>query len=239
MNIGNKLKGIIILALLFGMLSPFASPLKAQAASVQQGVVDITSGKLIVRSSPNAKASTIGSLSKSQKVAVLSQKNGWAQIQYGSKKGYVSLQYLRFYLSTSSSSVKKITDRVISIQRDTWDRTLSKQQIYSILAPAYTKAYIDGYFKVHMRTDGKRNGVQMYHINETDIFGYAISTFDWAKQYDPMPTHSYYKKNNSEYLIVSQYKNDEMDGNHTLTLSLIKEPKSSWKVYGINRVYDK
>ncbi|MFS0782178.1 SH3 domain-containing protein [Bacillus sp. 1P06AnD] len=232
------LKVLLSSILLVGLYTPFATnSVEAKAASVQEGVVDIVNGHLAVRSQPSGNASSIGTLKRSQKVNVYSQKNGWAHIQYGSKKGYISLKYVRFYRTTSAGSVKKITDRAISTQRKTWEKAYTKNELYTIMSPAFTQAYIDGNFKTHYMKSGIRNGQQLYSIIPTEIWGYGISTFDWYGKYGKKPTYSFYVKNNAEYLIVSQYQQNEESGNNTMTLSLIKQPKSNWKVFGINRIY--
>ena len=54
----------------------------------------VTATSLNVRSGGSTNDSIIGSLSRGQAVTVLSEASGWARIQYGSGKAYVSMQYL-------------------------------------------------------------------------------------------------------------------------------------------------
>lgn len=54
-----------------------------------------TARTLNIRSMPNTNASIIGSLKHNQVVDVYETTNGFAKIKYGSKYGFVSLQYLK------------------------------------------------------------------------------------------------------------------------------------------------
>ena len=54
-----------------------------------------TARVLNVRSMPNANASVIGSLKQYQEVDVYETTNDFAKIKYGSREGYVSLQYMK------------------------------------------------------------------------------------------------------------------------------------------------
>ena len=54
----------------------------------------VTATSLNVRSGGSTNDSIIGSLSRGQAVTVLGEASGWARIQYGSGKAYVSMQYL-------------------------------------------------------------------------------------------------------------------------------------------------
>ncbi|WP_052343563.1 SH3 domain-containing protein [Bacillus massiliigorillae] len=224
---------IISIALMVTVFIPFTTD-STKAATTQIGTIDITSGKLNVRNSASSKAKVIGSLKRSDKVTVFSQlKTGWTQIQYGKGKGYISSDYVRFYKTTSPASVKKITDRVIKIQRSTWTYDLTKQQIYNMLSPAFSKDYIDLDFKQHFHISGKNSkGVPLYSIIETEIWGNGIVGFFWDDAIHK-PKYFFYHKNGVEYLEVSQFVVDEMTGNYTYTLYLKKEPKSDWKVYSI------
>lgn len=47
----------------------------------------------------------------------------------------------------SQSTAKSITDKVINMQRKTWERNYTKQQIYSIMNPGFTTTYIDKFLK--------------------------------------------------------------------------------------------
>ncbi|MBX9999310.1 MULTISPECIES: SH3 domain-containing protein [Priestia] len=235
----NMLKVFLIAILAVAVILPFSKADTTQAASTKTAYVDVSSGSLTVRSGPGANYKKVGSLKNGVKTTVYSQtKTGWSEIRYNKRKAYVSTKYLRFYYNMSQSTAKSITDRVINMQRKTWERNYTKQQIYSIMNPGFTTTYIDKFFKEQMYKSGKdRYGNQLYHQIETEIFGYNIDNFEWyAKK---KPTIQYYIKDNQEYLVVSQYLLDEESGNHWTYLYLSKaNSKSTWKVYDISRKYD-
>lgn len=236
------LKIVLSIVLALSLMMPLQVQTEAAASQPQMATVDIIKGTLPVVSKPSKNAPVIGSLKRSEKVPVYSQtKSGWAEIRYNNKKAYISSQYIRFVKKTSLYSVKQITDRATALQRVTWKKNYTKQQIYSIMSPSFTKAYIDAYFKEHMYTVGKdQRGVQLYHVKETDIYGYGIDAFDWYLKVNPKkPTVSFYIKNGKEYLDVTHYHVSELSGNHYTTLYLFREPKSTWKVYKISRQYVK
>lgn len=54
----------------------------------------VTTQKLNVRSIPYATGQLLGTLAKGQTIEVLSIENGWAQVNYKNKKGYVSASYI-------------------------------------------------------------------------------------------------------------------------------------------------
>ena len=68
-----------------------------KTVSEKSATVNTQSTALNVRAGDSTAYKIIGSLSKGEAVAVLSQQNGWAKILYhGNKTGYVSSAYLKF-----------------------------------------------------------------------------------------------------------------------------------------------
>lgn len=192
------------------------------------------SDEVVIRSGPGEGYDKVGTLKEKTKVSVYSTKNGWAQILYQTKKAYVPAQSIRFYSSFSQAEAQKITDKVIALQRATWEKSQTKAQIFSVMSEGYTNDYINKYFKQLFRPAGTDTSeTPLYHIVETEIYGYAIDRFDWAPKHDPEPpTIIHYVQDGKEYLIVSQYHLNEESGNHLSTLSLYKSgPSASWKVY--------
>ncbi|MCM3238468.1 SH3 domain-containing protein [Heyndrickxia oleronia] len=242
MKISRLFKLIICAALTFPMIGMLFFIGDPKAASLQVGLVDLESGTLNVRSGPGVQYKRIGALKNGATVTVYYQtKNGWSEIRYNKKKSYVSSQYLRVHLQMKPFVAKGITDKVIKAQRKTWEKNYTKKQIYSMMSPHYTTSYIEKYFKQQMRTAGKdKNGNQLFHVIETEIWGYSLDTIDWNPEYQPKkPTIKYYKKNGKEYLEVSQFMVDELSGNHTSTLYLLKEStKANWKVYKYERNFN-
>ncbi|WP_050615209.1 SH3 domain-containing protein [Bacillus testis] len=226
---------LVLLVMTAGIYGLGTAPV--QASGGQVGTVDAVNG-VWMRAEPNEKATKIALLKRSDKVNVISQENtDWYVTEFNGKEAFIPASALRFYKTTSQGSVKQVTDRIISLQRDTWKGNMSKEAVYKKMQPGFDKAYIDHYFAEHMRPDGKKNGMQMYHIKETEIYGYAISELNWNKEGNGKPTYQFYLKDGKEYLSVSQSNVNEESGNDTMTLSLQKEPGSTWKAYGINRVY--
>jgi hypothetical protein len=224
------LKGILSFFLVLGLFIPF-SEVKVEAIT-KKGEVDIKSGILNMRSGPGKKYKIVGTLKDNTIVSVYSSKNGWIQIKYKNKKGYVSDDYLKIYSSMPVSNVKKFVQEADKIQRITWKKNYTKAQINSIMASKFTKSYIDKYIKQQFRKAGKnKNGTQLYHIVETEIWGLALYPIDWDLKYEPKkPVISSYKKNGQEYLLVSQYHLNEMDGNKTTTICFQKNG-FKWQVY--------
>ena len=235
-------KVIFALILAFTLFVPFSSHSQVEAASTKTAYVDVTSGSLTVRNGAGTKYKKVGTLKDNVKVTVYSQtKSGWSEIKYNKKKAYVSTQYLRFDSKMSLSTAKAITDKVIALQRKTWERNYTKKQIYSIMTPGYTTSFIDHFFKQQMRTAGQdRYGNPLYHQIETEVWGYNIDQFDWNLDYSSKkPIVKSYYKNGKQYLVVSQYLRNEMTGNFWNYLYLSKDhSKSSWKVYKNSRKYD-
>ncbi|PKG24244.1 SH3 domain-containing protein [Niallia nealsonii] len=224
------LKGLLSFFLVLGIFIPF-SEVKAEAAA-KKGEVDIKSGVLNMRSGPGTKYKIVETLKDNTIVSVYSSKNGWIQIKYKNKNGYVSDDYLKIYSSMSVSNARKLVQEADKTQRITWEKNYTKVQINSIMASKFKKSYIDKYIKQQFRKAGKnKNGTQLYHIMETEIWGLALYPIDWDLKYEPKkPVISSYKKNGQEYLLVSQYHLNEMDGNKTTTIYFQKDG-SKWKVY--------
>jgi hypothetical protein len=208
------------------------APLSQVEAATKTGVVDIGGSVLNVRSGPGTNFHKIGTLKDKATVIVYSLKSGWAQIKYGQKKGYVSDDYLRFYSKMSESTAKPLVDSADKTERITWVKNYTKSQIYSIMAPQFTKAYTDRYIKQQFRTSGKDSkGTQLYHIVETEIWGLALYPIDWKLEYEPKkPTVTHFVKNGIEYLYVSQYHLNEESGNKTTTICFNKNG-SKWLVF--------
>lgn len=72
---------------------------------------------LNVRSGPDTTFSSIGKLYKNNKVDIISESNGWSKINFGSKIGYVSSEYLKSIdngESTNPNPTKKTIQEVTS-----------------------------------------------------------------------------------------------------------------------------
>ncbi|WP_053367693.1 SH3 domain-containing protein [Bacillus sp. FJAT-27245] len=213
-----------------GLFAPLGHT-EAMAAG-QTGVVEIKSGVLNVRSGPGLKYKKIGTLKNKVSVPVAAVKNGWVQIKYGKQTGYVLDDYVRVYMPMAEAEARKITDRADAVMRVSWEKSYTKAQVYSIMEQAFTREFVDRYFKQQFRTDGKDSrGNQLFHVIETEIWGLALYPLDWELEYNPKkPSVVRYQKDGVEYLFVSQYHLNEMSGNQTTTICLLKT-KAGWRVY--------
>lgn len=238
-SMNKVLKSLAVILLVLPLVFSFASTSQVQAASTKVAYVDITSGVLNVRSGASTTHTIVGSLKDNAKVTVYSvTKSGWAEINYKSQKRYVSNQYLRYYHKMSEKEAKKITDRVIKIQ-NSLKGSYTKQQIYSILSPGFTDAFIEKLYKYDLMLWEIKSGKRLYGWRGTDFPAYMIMYgITWDKneriKYKiPAPKITYYKKNGQEYLIVSQkYSADELYENVEQKIYLSKtNSKAYWKVY--------
>ncbi|RDU37023.1 hypothetical protein DRW41_10045 [Neobacillus piezotolerans] len=225
------LKWLVLAILVLGLFAPSLGKPEVAAAG-QTGVVEIKSGVLNVRSGPGVKYKRIGSLKNKASVPVAGVKNGWVQIKFGKRTGYVSDDYLRIYMPMAEAEARKIADRADAIQRVSWEKSYTKAQVYAIMEQAFTRKFVDRYFKQQFRTDGKDSrGNQLYHVIETEIWGLALYPLDWELKYNPKkPAVTRYQKDGVEYLFVSQYHLDEMSGNQTTMICFVKT-KAGWFVY--------
>ncbi|MGE7662659.1 SH3 domain-containing protein [Peribacillus sp. NPDC097197] len=93
---GNILKIMIVPIMLLSFFS--YNSLSVEANAKKTAFVNVSKGSsLNVRSGANSKSKKVGSLKDGLKLVVYSKtKNGWSEIRYKKKKGYVSTKYLMF-----------------------------------------------------------------------------------------------------------------------------------------------
>jgi hypothetical protein len=222
---------ILKVLLPFVMLIAIFIPLNhTNAVTAKSGEVDTGGPTLKVRNGPGTNNERIGTLKNKAKVTVYAIGNGWAQIQFGRRTGYVSDDYLRFYLPVSQITAKALVKKADQTERKTWETDYTKAQIYSIMAPQFTKAYIDRYIPQQFRASGQNSKrKQLYHVIETEIWGLALYPMDWnADQQKPAISH--FIKNGDEYLYVSQVHINEESENKTTTICFVKKA-SKWLVF--------
>ncbi|MFS0784578.1 SH3 domain-containing protein [Bacillus sp. 1P06AnD] len=208
----------------------------SKAAITKEGVVDVPSA--LVKSVPSTNAKTIGKLKNGQKIQVIKQtKSGWAEFMYQKKKAYVSSKHIRFYQKVSLATVKKITDRVTNLQAGIMDKKWTENQIRKAMDPGFTKEYIDKYMALTRMAVGKdKKGNIIYGKNEKDSTDFYIEPFDWyLKVSKKEPVATYYTKEGTDYLKVSQYNPENaLYLPHWKNLYMIKKPNSDWKVYNVS-----
>lgn len=82
---------VLCFLVFFSLLLPFGENV-VEAAYTYQGKVN--ANVLNVRSKPGTTYSIVGKLKKSQVVTVTGQKNGWSNVSFSNKSGWVSTKYL-------------------------------------------------------------------------------------------------------------------------------------------------
>ncbi|WEG13585.1 hypothetical protein PU629_04240 [Pullulanibacillus sp. KACC 23026] len=238
----------VCLAVLLGLLiigdqvmGDVSKPQDADAATSRAGVVATEqAGGLKMSKQPHSDSKTLLVIPDGHSVQTLSEQDGWAYISYQAKEGYVPAKAIRYYSHFSMKEAQSITERVIEQQRQTWKTNLTKAQIHTIMAPNFTREYINKYMNQQFRAAGKsKTGTPLYHIKETEIYGYAIDAFEWTgKHGTEKPKVIYYEQDGKAYLQISQYHENEESGNHLSTLYLTKAaPDASWKVTDYMTVY--
>jgi N-acetylmuramoyl-L-alanine amidase len=83
-------------------LTPEPEPSTPQTSTKQAYVVVSAGDTLNVRKGPGTSYSVLGALSYGKEVTIFSEANGWAYIQSGTLKGYVSTYYLKSELPPAS-----------------------------------------------------------------------------------------------------------------------------------------
>jgi len=88
-----------------------ADGLTSSSADASIGSAVCSASTLKVRSGPGSSYKQIGSIQKNKAVTLYDEENGWYQIAYGSKKGWVSAQYLtNLKLSNTGNNTNTNTD---------------------------------------------------------------------------------------------------------------------------------
>lgn len=242
LRVSIALSAIFLLVLLVSQAKGFADVGAGQTPPSHTGVV--AAGErdptISVYKKPSQQATKMGTLKNGAEVTVTSVQNHWAAVNEQNKTVYIPLQYIKFYKTLPQDEAKTIVDTVIAAQRKTWIKAYTKAEIESLMAPYFTKDYIQAYTTQLFRQTGKKeDGTLTYHILETEIQGLAIDSFDWQARNDQQkPTVTYYIQDGVAYLKVAQYHMNEESGNHMSTLYLFKQPgQPNWKVYDYITVY--
>ncbi|ERN51962.1 N-acetylmuramoyl-L-alanine amidase [Alkalihalophilus marmarensis] len=89
----------LVMLILFSLFTP----LDTVEASTKEGVV--TASTLNIREKPTALSPKVGSLSRGDKVTVVSTNGQWHQIRYRTLSGYVHQDYISFSQSSSSNDI--------------------------------------------------------------------------------------------------------------------------------------
>lgn len=79
------------------------------AAVTNTGTVTLTSGSLNVRASASTTAPIIGKLANGSQVTLISSTNGFYQINYSGKTGYVSMNYVVNNQAKTATDTAKTT----------------------------------------------------------------------------------------------------------------------------------
>ena len=82
----------------------FIYVLGANSVHADSSIGEVTAHSLNIRSGPSTSYNIIGGLKKGDNVNILSSKNGWYNIKFGSKTGWVSGDYISVKNSSTSNS---------------------------------------------------------------------------------------------------------------------------------------
>ena len=152
--------------------------LGASNVHADSNVGQVTAYSLNVRSGPSTSDSIIGGLSKGDKVDILSSKDGWYKIKYGSKVGWVSGDYI---LTESSST----TNSDSSTNSSSTGKKLVATAGLNVRAGGSTEYKIIGYIK-------KNHSVEMLGVASSGW--YKIKLSDGTIGYS---SNKYLKESNS------------------------------------------
>lgn len=94
--------------LIFSFLFFIQSPQITKAANFEWGTVNVSSGKLNVRTSPSSTARIIGSYSKGKKLKCLTLKTTWVKVNVDGKVGYAYGKYIDTAYGTAYQPYKNI-----------------------------------------------------------------------------------------------------------------------------------
>lgn len=111
-----------------------ADAIRKDSRSIKKIVIATT---LNVRSGPDTSYTSIGKLYKNNEVDVISESNGWSKIQFGSKIGYVSSEYLKA-VSTGNDNTGS-TDNSNGPKRTIQEVTSSLLNVRNGAGGKYTK----------------------------------------------------------------------------------------------------
>lgn len=103
----NKMIIMFIATVLF--LSVISIPLGTNHASAASKEGIVTADILNVREKASTSSKKMGTVKKGQVVTITKQQNGWSQIKYGSKNGWVSEKYISTVKTTSFATTATTT----------------------------------------------------------------------------------------------------------------------------------
>ena len=135
--------------------------LGASNVHADSNVGQVTAYSLNVRSGPSTSDSIIGGLSKGDKVDILSSKDGWYKIKYGSKVGWISGDYI---LTESSST----TNSDSSTNSSSTGKKLVATAGLNVRAGGSTEYKIIGYIK-------KNHSVEMLGVASSGWYKIKLS----------------------------------------------------------------
>lgn len=157
-------------------------------------VGEVTAYSLNIRSGPTTSTSVIGGLKKGDKVDILSSKNGWYNIKYGSKTGWVSGDYIS--INNSSTDNENSSDGSPSS-----GKKLVATMGLNVRAGGSTKYEKIGYIK-------RNNSVEMVGVDSSGW--YKVKLSDGTIGYS---SNKYLKESNDPV-----YKPPEDNNNDPITI---------------------
>ena len=182
--------------------------------------VNITSGKLNVRSGPDINSQVIGELQKGQEVIVLNEDNGWYYIAAGRLEGYCKSDYLVIIEirneETATPEVESIDEQIVEPETTEYVLQPEFQALYEqnnnligwISGGGnldYPLVWRDNSFYMDHGFDGKKNKNGAIFLDEANapglsddymlIYGHNMRSGDMFGDLDLYRTHDYLMKN--------------------------------------------
>ncbi len=135
-------------ALLLSLLLTVLFSISAFAGTQGTAVGTVTASKLRMRTDSSTSASIVTNLAKDTVVSVLGEKNGWYNVAYGGKTGYVSGDYLTVRASASDlSTYGRVTGSKVNVRSDAGTEF---SKVMSVYEGGYVKvsAFKNGWYQI-------------------------------------------------------------------------------------------
>ena len=135
-------------ALLLSLLLTVLFSISAFAGTQGIAVGTVTASKLRMRTDSSTSASIVTNLDKNTVVSVLGEKNGWYNIAYAGKPGYVSGEYLSVRSTANDlSTYGRVTGSCVNVRSDAGT---SYSKVLSVYEGGYVKvsAFKNGWYQI-------------------------------------------------------------------------------------------
>ena len=196
----TKTKFLRVLAILIASILVLLSFRMIKPSALENDLQYVASARLNVRSGPGTEYEKVGTLKRGQVIDVVSLDNGWYEINYKRKTGYVCATYVKVidtsittYDGEDKELALSIFNRVneyrvsIGLQELTWS-----DKLYNVAHVRATEIYTNW---SHTRPNGTgpdtafaENGVK-YNIASENLLRYVTNTDDSFETWYNSPSH--------------------------------------------------